>query len=113
MLALPYTRAAIDSASAPDYLPHTYDPLARRVATMDESQLKPARILVVDDDDEHASTLQRLLTREGLEATVAHGAEEALKLARAQEFDLILTDLVMSGICRRTCNPRYALPLYN
>ena len=98
MLALPYTRAAIDSASAPDYLPHTYDPLARRVATMDESQLKPARILVVDDDDEHASTLQRLLTREGLEATVAHGAEEALKLARAQEFDLILTDLVMSGM---------------
>jgi len=65
---------------------------------MEDSQLKPARILVVDDDDEHASTLQRLLAREGLEATVAHGAEEALKLARAEEFDLILTDLVMSGM---------------
>ena len=93
-----YTRAAIDSASAPDYLGQFYDPPVRRVATMEDSQLKPARILVVDDDDEHASTLQRLLAREGLEATVAHGAEEALKLARAEEFDLILTDLVMSGM---------------
>lgn len=65
---------------------------------MDSTRLKPARVLVVDDDADHAATLQRLLEREGLLVTVAHGAEEALGLARAEAFDLILTDLVMSGM---------------
>lgn len=65
---------------------------------MAEPDLKPAHVLVVDDDAEHASTLQRLLEREGLRVTVAHGAEEALRAARVEEFDLILTDLVMSGM---------------
>lgn len=65
---------------------------------MDESQFKPAHVLVVDDDAEHASVLGRLLEREGLRVTAVHGAEEALKAARKEEFDLILTDLVMSGM---------------
>jgi hypothetical protein len=55
-LALLYTRAAIDSASAPDYLGQFSDPLVQRVAMMDDSQLKPARILVVDDDEEPRSS---------------------------------------------------------
>ena len=65
---------------------------------METTRLKPARVLVVDDDAEHASTLQRLLEREGLLVTVAHGGEEALGRARSEEFDLILTDLVMTGM---------------
>ena len=56
-----------------------------------------ARILVVDDDREHAATLVRLLQREGLEAEPVHDVADALERLRRQSFDLILTDLVMPG----------------
>ena len=54
-------------------------------------------ILVVDDDVEHATTLVRLLRREGLRATEVHSVGEALTRLREETCDLVLTDLVMPG----------------
>lgn len=55
----------------------------------------PAHILVVDDDQEHAIAVRRVLEREGWEATVAHRADQALQLLKKQPFDLVITDLKM------------------
>jgi two-component system response regulator HydG len=55
------------------------------------------RILVVDDESEHAATLVRLLTREGWDARSAPHGADALDALRAQPFDVVLTDLIMPG----------------
>jgi len=55
-------------------------------------------ILVVDDDPEMSSLLQRSLESEGRTVTaVASGAEAVAALGR-DEFDVVLTDLVMDGV---------------
>jgi len=59
--------------------------------------VKP-KILVVDDDPEMLSLLQRRLESEGRTVTaVASGAEAVASLGR-DEFDVVLTDLVMDGV---------------
>ena len=56
------------------------------------------KILVVDNDPEMLSLLQRRLESEGrIVAAVASGAEAVASLGR-DEFDVVLTDLVMDGV---------------
>ena len=56
------------------------------------------KILVVDNDPEMLSLLQRQLESEGRAVTaVASGAEAVAALGR-DEFDVVLTDLVMDGV---------------
>jgi two-component system response regulator HydG len=55
------------------------------------------RILVVDDDREHAATLARLLRREQFDAEVVHDVHAALNRLRTDPPDVVLTDLVMPG----------------
>lgn len=54
-----------------------------------------ARILVVDDDKAFRVATQALLQDEGFAVTLATNAEEALALLSKQDFDLMLSDLVM------------------
>ncbi len=57
--------------------------------------MQSSRILVVDDNASNRDVLERRLTREGHRVvTVADGAA-ALQLAMAQDFDLILLDLIL------------------
>jgi adenylate cyclase len=57
---------------------------------------EPARILVVDDNDDNRYTLTRRLRREGYEeVAVATNGREALDLIARQPFDLILLDIMM------------------
>ena len=56
-----------------------------------------ARILVVDDDVDHATTLQRLLTRQGYDVDVVHHADAALEWLRQGNGAVVLTDLKMPG----------------
>ena len=56
------------------------------------------RILVVDDDQATAETLQMLLELEGAQVTAAIGGANALQLARSTAFDLIISDLGMPGM---------------
>jgi signal transduction histidine kinase len=52
-----------------------------------------ARILVVDDDESVAITVQAVLEQEGYDVRVAFSAEEARSLLGEQQFDVALLDL--------------------
>ena len=57
----------------------------------------PSRILIVDDETDHAEVMSDALDRLGHVRDVAHNIDEALaKLARKQ-YDVIVTDLMMDG----------------
>ena len=56
-----------------------------------------ARILIIDDDANTLASLSRAFRLSGHEATVCDNAARALELAKAERFDLILSDVVMPG----------------
>jgi CheY-like chemotaxis protein len=56
---------------------------------------RTGRILVVDDNLENRDLLERRLTRQGYQVTSAGDGIHALELVRAQQFDLLLLDLMM------------------
>ncbi len=56
------------------------------------------RVLVVDDDEPHAQAVAESLDRIGYECTVATTGREALRLIEEQDFDIVLTDLIMDDV---------------
>jgi two-component system nitrogen regulation response regulator NtrX len=56
-----------------------------------------AHLLIVDDEPNTLASLSRAFRLAGYEATVCDSAARALELAKAQSFDLILSDVVMPG----------------
>lgn len=58
----------------------------------------PIRILVVDDEETLRSFIGNVLKDEGYEVTEASSGEEALEKVKQISFDLMLTDVKMSGI---------------
>ena len=67
---------------------------ARTAATI----MKTARILIVDDEPLIRSTLAEYMTQEGFDLTACAGAEEALRAAAEQPFDVALCDVQMPGM---------------
>ncbi len=66
----------------------------------------PARILVVDDEPSITEFVSYNLEKEGWEVQVAANGDEALELAAATAFDLVVLDVMLPGIdgyevCRR------------
>ena len=53
------------------------------------------KILLVEDEEIMVSLLQRKLTKEGYEVSIARDGEEGLKLMREIKPDLVLLDIVM------------------
>ena len=56
-----------------------------------------AQLLIVDDEANTLASLSRAFRLAGHEATVCDNAAKALELAKARNFDLILSDVVMPG----------------
>jgi two-component system, OmpR family, copper resistance phosphate regulon response regulator CusR len=56
------------------------------------------RILIAEDEERIASFLEKGLQANGFCTDVAADGEEALKLAHAEEFDLVILDLGLPGI---------------
>jgi len=56
------------------------------------------RVLVVDDDAEMSAMLARHLESEDMAVLAATGGREALKALASQEFDVVVTDLVMDDV---------------
>ncbi|MGD0883829.1 MAG: sigma-54 dependent transcriptional regulator [Thermodesulfovibrionales bacterium] len=56
------------------------------------------RVLVIDDDETVRDVLTTFLRGNGYEVTVAKDGEAGLDLIRAEDVDIVLTDLVMPGI---------------
>ena len=51
-----------------------------------------AKILTIDDDLDLCLLLQRFLTRKGYEVVTAHSGAAGMATAKAQAFDLAITD---------------------
>jgi two-component system, sensor histidine kinase and response regulator len=56
------------------------------------------RILAVDDSPTQLEATRSLLVQHGYDVTTARSGDEALEIARAERFDLVLSDVVMPGI---------------
>src|SRR5512133_851887 len=56
-----------------------------------------AQLLIVDDESNTLASLSRAFRLAGHEATVCDNAAKALELAKARDFDLVLSDVVMPG----------------
>jgi two-component system, NtrC family, response regulator HydG len=59
---------------------------------------QPIRVLVVDDEEPHAQAVAESLERLGYECTVAASGREGVRLIEEQEFDIVLTDLLMADV---------------
>jgi DNA-binding response OmpR family regulator len=64
----------------------------------DKHQAETATILLVDDVDINLQTLYQTLEGKGFRLLVARSGEEALRIARKAQPDLILLDIMMPGI---------------
>jgi len=62
-----------------------------------ERMAKP-RVLVVDDDKLILRVLQEFLTQKGFEPTLATNGEEAERIFSPEEFDVVLTDMMMPKV---------------
>lgn len=60
-----------------------------------ESGIVPLKILVVDDDLLNQRMMRLILSREGYEIFIASNGVEAVEMAKASDFDVILMDLQM------------------
>lgn len=57
-----------------------------------------SKILVVDDDEQMREDISEMLSREGYTVSHVGSGEEALERMKREDFDVILTDLIMPGI---------------
>jgi two-component system response regulator HydG len=58
---------------------------------------KRSRILIVDDERDHAEVMCEALAREGHECDVTHSLSQAQDKLRRRKYDVIVTDLRMDG----------------
>ena len=56
------------------------------------------KILIVDDDKDVLSVLEKRLTAEKYSVITANNGQDAIILAKAQRPDLIMLDIIMPGI---------------
>ena len=56
-----------------------------------------SRILIVDDERDHAEVMCEALAREGHECDVTHSLDEAQQKLKRRKYDVIVTDLRMDG----------------
>ncbi|HMO25828.1 MAG TPA: sigma-54 dependent transcriptional regulator [Tepidisphaeraceae bacterium] len=62
-----------------------------------EPNTKPASILVVDDEPDHAEVMSESLARLGHKTEIANSLADAKSLLGRKRFDVIVTDLLMDG----------------
>jgi CheY-like chemotaxis protein len=53
------------------------------------------RVLIVDDDQVIATTMSMILNRSGFDSVEAFSGPQALELAAASRFDILVTDVMM------------------
>jgi len=70
---------------------------AQHVLEKDEGKT-PSRLLVIDDDESVRSLLMDLLEESGYEVKSASCGEEALRMIRVDTYDIIVTDLRLTGM---------------
>ncbi|MDI6826913.1 MAG: response regulator, partial [Armatimonadota bacterium] len=76
-------------------LPTASEPTQSDLAASEKRIAKPARILIVEDEEMLAQVFFEMLTECGHIVCVARSGEEAIEKFRANDFDLVFTDLGM------------------
>ena len=66
--------------------------------TQDESEQRPSKILIVDDNQQNCELLDAYLADEGYEMLVANDGHEALERVAENQPDLILLDIMMPNM---------------
>jgi len=62
------------------------------------SAARPARVLIIDDDEAHAEALADGLEIDGHHCSIAHSGRDGLEKMSEETFDAVLTDLVMHDV---------------
>lgn len=76
----------------------------------------PGRVLIVDDDQSMCELIQTDLKSRGIQSEWRLNAEDAIRLTKEGQFDVILTDLQMPGLnglalCERIVSNRPDIPV--
>ncbi len=58
----------------------------------------PLNVLIIDDEESHASLVSRVFRKNGYDVAVADSAEDGLAEFEDRDFDLVITDIFMEGI---------------
>jgi two-component system cell cycle sensor histidine kinase/response regulator CckA len=64
-----------------------------------EAITKTLRVMVVDDEEDICNILGKYFARGGHKVKTVNNGADAIKLIGEEEFDLVLCDMVMPGIC--------------
>jgi len=56
------------------------------------------RILLIDDESDIRDSVAAVLKREGFEVTTTENAETGIQALSDQEFDLVISDIIMPGM---------------
>lgn len=67
-------------------------------ASTSSASVRPARVLLVDDQDALRRAIARSLTRAGHEVTEARDGSEATQLLGARRFDVVVSDVTMPTV---------------
>lgn len=57
----------------------------------------PRNVLVIDDDTMFLTMIKEMLERNGITSTVCRTAKEVVKSIRSEDYDLLLSDILMPG----------------
>ena len=61
-------------------------------------ETSPLNVLVIDDEESHASLVSRVFRKNGYDVAVARSAEDGIAKFEEQGFDLVITDIFMEGM---------------
>ena len=85
--------------SAPPSDPEPDPPLTSPSASNEfKRALGPTRVLIVDDDDWIRDVLARVLISHNYQVSTAASAEEALELIQYSDYDMVLSDMMLTGM---------------
>jgi len=76
-------------------LPHVKERILEYLAVRTLCSVQTSQFLVVDDEEIARTNLEYILRKEGHQVATAANGLEALEKVKAQEFDVVLTDLKM------------------
>lgn len=76
----------------------TNQPENGNVACLDEREVSPVKMLVIEDDAVLGNTISQGLTEQGYDCQWGATGQQALELANREQFDVIVLDLMLPDI---------------
>lgn len=96
--ALPAAPAGVSTVELPAFPKYTAPPAPPKAEDKEVCEVRPKRILVVEDNDANRVMLCRRLNKHGYVTVEAADGRQALDTLARQPFDLVLCDIMMPGV---------------